>query len=174
MPVQIAVLDDYQQVAAGCADWERLPGAEVTFFVDHVDDLNAVARRLQRFDIIGIMRERTPFPAELLQRLPNLRLLVTTGRHNAAVDVAAATALGIKVCGTPSPGHGTAELAFGLILDLAPRPDRPGRLGTGGGLAGRGWTGSVRGHPRFARAREPGESGSPFRSRLRNGGNRLE
>lgn len=119
MPVQIAVLDDYQQVAAGCADWERIPDAGVTFFADHVDDLDAVAKRLQRFDIIGIMRERTSFPAGLLQRLPNLRLLVTTGRHNAAVDVAAATALGITVCGTPSPGHATAELAFGLILDLA-------------------------------------------------------
>ena len=119
MSVQIAVLDDYQQVAAGYADWERIPDAEVTFFADHLDDLDAVAERLQGFDIIGIMRERTPFPAELLQRLPGLRLLVTTGRHNPAVDLAAATALGITVCGTPSPGHPTAELALGLILDLA-------------------------------------------------------
>jgi len=119
MSVLIAVLDDYQQVAAACADWERIPDAEVTFFADHLDGLDGVAERLQGFDIIGIMRERTPFPAALLERLPNLRLLVTTGRHNAAVDVAAATALGITVCGTPSPGHPTAELAFGLILDLA-------------------------------------------------------
>jgi phosphoglycerate dehydrogenase-like enzyme len=119
MPLRIAVLDDYQQVAAGCADWERIPDAELTFFAGHLDDLDAAAERLLGFDIIGIMRERTPFPAALLERLPNLGLLVTTGRHNAAVDVAAATALGITVCGTPSPGHPTAELAFGLILDLA-------------------------------------------------------
>lgn len=119
MPVHIAVLDDYQQVAAGCADWGRIPDAEVTFLSGHLDDLDALADRLEPFEIIGIMRERTPFPAGLLRRLPNLRLLVTTGRHNAAVDLEAAAGFGITVCGTASPGHPTAELTFGLILDLA-------------------------------------------------------
>jgi phosphoglycerate dehydrogenase-like enzyme len=115
----IAVLDDYQQVAAGCADWSAIPDADVTFFSDHLSNLDALAERLRPFEIIGIMRERTPFPAELLRRLPSLRLLITTGRRNAAIDVDAATELGITVCGTPSQGHATAELAFGLILDLA-------------------------------------------------------
>jgi phosphoglycerate dehydrogenase-like enzyme len=119
MSLRIALLDDYQQVAAGCADWGRIPDAEVTFFSDHLDNLDALTDRLRPFEIVGIMRERTPFPAGLLRRLPNLRFLVTTGRHNAAVDLEAAVGLGITVCGTASPGHATAELAFGLILDLA-------------------------------------------------------
>jgi phosphoglycerate dehydrogenase-like enzyme len=119
MTPRIAVLDDYQQVAESCADWARIRGAEVTFFSDHLADRDRLVERLQPYEIIGIMRERTPFPAELLQALPALRLLVTTGRRNAAVDVAAAKELGVTVCGTPSPGHATAELAFGLILDLA-------------------------------------------------------
>ena len=112
---RVAILDDYQKVAASSADWTALPdGVEVTFFHDHVGDADQLVARLAPFEVIGAMRERTPFPASLLQRLPNLRLLITTGLRNASIDVAAAQRLGITVCGTRSSGHATAELAVTL------------------------------------------------------------
>jgi phosphoglycerate dehydrogenase-like enzyme len=117
---RVAVLDDYQKVAERMADWTVLPeGVEVTFFHDHLDDADRLVARLAPFEIIGIMRERTPFPAALLERLPNLRLLITTGLRNASIDLAAARRLGITVCGTRASGHATAELAIALILALA-------------------------------------------------------
>lgn len=116
--VRVAVLDDYQQVASSFADWDRL-GAEVRFFSDHLDDHQALADRLTGFDVIVAMRERTPFRRPLLEALPDLRLLVTTGMRNASIDLDAATDLGITVSGTTSPGAGTAELAFGLVIALA-------------------------------------------------------
>lgn len=116
--VRIAVLDDYQEVAARCADWKSL-AAEIEFFSDPLSDHVRVAERLAGYDVIVAMRERTPFPRELLEQLPDLRLLITTGMRNASFDVAAAKELGITVCGTESPGHATAELAFGLILAKA-------------------------------------------------------
>ena len=83
-PVRIAVLDDYQGVALEMADWSVLaPDAEVSVFRDPVSAVDALARRLDGFDIISIMRERTRFGRELLERLPKLRLLVTTGQRNA-------------------------------------------------------------------------------------------
>ena len=98
---RIAVLDDYQSVAAGFTDWSTLPEpAEVVEFHDHLADEDAVADRLQPFDVVIAMRERTDFRRSLLERLPNLRLLVTTGRRNKSVDVEAATERGITVCGT--------------------------------------------------------------------------
>jgi len=118
--VKIVVLDDYQRVALDSADWQDLPDhVELTVFHDHLAEEAAVAERLRDFEIVGIMRERTPFPRSLFERLPKLRLLVTTGMANAAIDLAAARDHGVTVCGTPSPGHATAELAFGLILALA-------------------------------------------------------
>src|ERR671918_900672 len=120
MATQVAILDDYQKVAESSADWSTLPeDVEVTFFHDHLADPDRLAERLAPFAIVGIMRERTPFPGALLERLPNLRLLITTGPRNASVDVAAAQRLGITVCGTRSSGHATAELAMALILALA-------------------------------------------------------
>jgi phosphoglycerate dehydrogenase-like enzyme len=120
MPTRVAILDDFQKVAQGAADWTALPkGVELTFFHGHLDDPDQLAARLALFEVIGIMRERTPFPETLLQRLPNLRLLITTGPRNASIDVAAARRLGITVCGTRSSGHATAELAMTLILALA-------------------------------------------------------
>src|SRR6187551_1201794 len=90
-PLHVAILDDYQKVAQHYADWGSLPkGSDVQFFSDH----------LSSEDALVAMRERTPFPRSLLTRLPNLRLLVTTGARNAAIDVAAAGALGITVSGT--------------------------------------------------------------------------
>src|SRR5262245_21876862 len=117
MTRRVAILDDYQKVAERLADWRALPdGVEVTFFHDHLEDGDRLVARLAPFEIIGLMRERTPFPAALLERLPNLRLLITTGPRNASIDLAAARRLGITVCGTRASGHATAELTMALIL----------------------------------------------------------
>jgi phosphoglycerate dehydrogenase-like enzyme len=118
-PVRIAVLDDYQGVALEMADWSSLPPeAEVTTFCDHLVDEDALAARLAPFQVVCAMRERTPLPRSLLQRLPALRLIVTTGARNAAIDIAAAHELGITVCGTKACAHGTPELTWALILAL--------------------------------------------------------
>jgi phosphoglycerate dehydrogenase-like enzyme len=116
--MRVAVLDDYQEVAASYADWARL-GAEVTFFPDHLADHEALIARLSGFDVIVAMRERTPFQRPLLGALPNLRLLVTTGMRNASIDVKAAADLDITVSGTSSPGVATAELAFAMVLAMS-------------------------------------------------------
>jgi phosphoglycerate dehydrogenase-like enzyme len=114
--VKIAVLNDYQDVARSLADWSRLGEHEVTFFHEPLDD---PGRALAAFDVVCAMRERTAFPAEVFDRLPNLRLLVTTGMRNAAIDMDAAAAHGVIVCGTEVPPTPTAELAWGLVLALA-------------------------------------------------------
>jgi phosphoglycerate dehydrogenase-like enzyme len=116
--MRIAVLDDYQQVAESLADWSRLD-ADVEYLHEHIADQPELLRRLAGFDVIVAMRERTPFPRSLLQGLPDLRLLVTTGRANASIDTHAATELGIVVSGTGSLAHPTGELAMALILTLA-------------------------------------------------------
>ena len=117
----IAVLDDYQGVSQQLADWSILPeGCDVQVFRDHLSDLDAVAERLREFEVVCAMRERTPFSRELLERLPNLRLLVTAGMRNASIDTEAATDLGVLVCGTDGgPTNPPAELNWGLILALA-------------------------------------------------------
>src|SRR5262244_1606421 len=117
---RVAILDDYQGVALEMANWSALPSAcQVQVFRDHLTDLAALAERLSHFEIITCMRERTPFRRDLLERLPNLRLLVTTGMRNAAIDLAAATDLGVLVCGTAGgPDSPPAELTWGLILAL--------------------------------------------------------
>ncbi|RBY91075.1 D-2-hydroxyacid dehydrogenase family protein [Blastococcus sp. TF02A-30] len=118
--MRIAVLDDYQSVAAEYCDWSRVPGpVEVVEFHDHVADPEALARRLQPFDAIIAMRERTDFRRPLLESLPNLKLLVTTGMRNKSIDVAAAVERGITVCGTGSVGPATAEMTWALILAVA-------------------------------------------------------
>ena len=117
---RIAVLDDYQGVAFEHGDWSRLRAAhQVVAFRRHLGNEDQVAEALQQIDFVCVMRERTPFPRSLLARLPRLKLLVTSGAKNAAIDMAAARELGITVCGTRSPGHAASELAFGLILALA-------------------------------------------------------
>ena len=130
---RIAVLDDYQYVAASFADWTRLPEpVEVVEFADHIDDTTTLVRRLQPFDVVIAMRERTPFPRAVLERLPNLKLLVTTGSRNASIDVAAATERGVTVCGTGAHPPGTAELTWALILAVArhvPQEDASVRAG---------------------------------------------
>lgn len=120
--MKIAILDDYQGVARGLADWDRLPaGSDLHVFHEHIADRERLVAALEPFDVLVVMRERTPFPADLLARLPNLRLLVTTGTRNFAIDLEACRARGITVCGTAIGGTPTAELAWGLILALAKR-----------------------------------------------------
>lgn len=113
--MRIVVLDDYQGVAAGLAAWDGLP-AEVVFVADVVSDDDHLVRLLSGADVVVAMRERTAFTAERLGRLPDLRLLVTTGMANAAIDLQAARDGGVVVCGTGSPSTATPELTWGLIL----------------------------------------------------------
>jgi phosphoglycerate dehydrogenase-like enzyme len=120
MRVRCAVLDDYQNVALKMADWSQVTGdVDVTVFNERLGDEAAVARALQGFGIVCLMRERTPFPRSLIEKLPDLKLIVTTGLRNAAIDVAAAKARAITVCGTEGAKNHTAELAVGLMIDLA-------------------------------------------------------
>jgi len=115
--MRIAILDDYQNVALELADWS---GLETTVFSDHIDDEAALAARLAPFEAICLMRERTGFPRSLIEKLPNLRLLVTAGMYNAAIDLDAARDHGIVVSGTGAPAaQGTAELTLAMILALA-------------------------------------------------------
>ena len=125
--MRVAILDDYQGVALEMTDWSTLPREmQVQVFRDHLADTDAVAERLKDFEIVVIMRERTPFGRALLEHLPNLQLLVTKGMLNAAIDLNAATDLGIVVCGTGGFGNPTAELAWGLILSLLRHIPREG------------------------------------------------
>jgi len=115
--MRIALLDDYQQCALGLADWKSLdPDATVQVFSDHIHELEPLAKRLHTFECVVLMRERTPFPRALFEKLPNLKLLITSGRRNASIDEQAATDHGVQVCGTDLKGMGTAELTWGLIL----------------------------------------------------------
>lgn len=142
---RIAVLDDYQSVAADFCDWSKVPGpVDVTTFADTLTGEDALAERLQPFDVVVAMRERTAFPRTLLERLPGLKLLVTTGMRNKSIDTAAASEFGITVCGTGSQPTATAELTWALILATLrhiPQEDAGVRAGgwqqtIGGDLAG--------------------------------------
>jgi phosphoglycerate dehydrogenase-like enzyme len=138
---RVAILDDYQGVALEMADWGVLPpDCRVQVFRDHLSDREALVERLKDFEVITCMRERTPFRRDLLERLPNLRLLVTTGMRNAAIDLQAATDLGVLVCGTAGgPEAPPAELTWGLILALVrhiPREDAATRAGHWGTTVG--------------------------------------
>ena len=145
--MKIAVLDDYQGVGQDMADWGgQLPkGCELLFFQDHVSNEDELVARLKDFQVVMGMRERTPFPRSVLERLPELRLLITTGARNAGFDEAAATELGITICGTQGAGEGPTELTWGLIIGLLrhiPEEDqrtRQGKWGTeiGVGLKGK-------------------------------------
>jgi phosphoglycerate dehydrogenase-like enzyme len=131
--MNIALLDDYQNVAMKMADWNSLaPRATVTAFPDHLDGIDALAERLHPFDAVMLMRERTRVPRALLERLPNLKLLITAAMWNASVDIDAATERGIQVCGTDDLPTPAAEMALGLMLALAraiPQEERAIRAG---------------------------------------------
>ncbi|MEM7776839.1 MAG: D-2-hydroxyacid dehydrogenase family protein [Pseudomonadota bacterium] len=119
---RIAVLDDYQNLAKTLADWSAIEKAhDVTVFNQQLVGEDAVTAALSQFDVICVMRERTPFPANQIAKLANLKLIVTAGMRNAAIDIAAAEARGVTVCGTPSPRNSqpTAELALGSMIALA-------------------------------------------------------
>lgn len=143
--MRVVVLDDFQQVAHELADWPAGSGWTVEFEHRRLDGDDAVAARLADADAVVLMRERTPFPTGLLERLPRLRLLVTGGMRNAAVDMAAAARLGKTVCGVPGFSPATAELAWALLLALlrsVPLEDAALRAGrwqstVGTGLEGR-------------------------------------
>jgi phosphoglycerate dehydrogenase-like enzyme len=117
--MRCVVLDDYQGVAKSYADWSVLDGVETTTIREHLRDEHAVVAAVADAEIVVVMRERTPLPARLLARLPRLRLLVTSGMRNAALDVAAANGRGVVVCGTPSSPTPPVELTWALVLGLA-------------------------------------------------------
>jgi len=117
---RVAVLDDYQSVALSLADWKILgPDVSVQAFHERISGEDTLAKRLGDFQVVVVMRERTHFPRSLLERLPKLKLLVTTGMRNVAIDAKAAAELGIVVSGTALLTPPTAELTWGLIIALA-------------------------------------------------------
>jgi phosphoglycerate dehydrogenase-like enzyme len=117
--LRCAILDDYQNVALTLADWSVLADrVEITSFTNILTSTDEAARALHGFDIICAMRERTPFPRGLFEALPNLKLLVTSGMRNAAIDLAAAKHCSVTVCGTAMVGNPTIGIATGLLLEL--------------------------------------------------------
>lgn len=128
MTTRVAILDDYQNIAFQAADWSSLPSdVELTVFNEHIKGEQAVVDALADFDVVVAMRERTPFPATLIEKLPKLKLLVTTGMRNFAIDMEAARKRGLSVCGTALLPYPAFEHAWALILALfkqIPREDR--------------------------------------------------
>ena len=117
---KIAVLDDYQRVALDSADWSALRGrADIAVFQDHLADPDAVIDRLLPFDVICVMRERTPLPRSVIERLPNLKLIASTGPVNASIDLAAARDHAVAVVHTGYRSDPTIELTWALILACA-------------------------------------------------------
>jgi phosphoglycerate dehydrogenase-like enzyme len=120
MMMKIAILDDYQNVALQMADWTAISQrAEVTVFSDHLSDLDAVVRRLEPFDVVCVMRERTPLRRDTIARLPNLKLIASTAPRNAGIDVEAAKERGIAVATTGYRSTPTIEMTWALILASA-------------------------------------------------------
>jgi len=121
MQHRLAILDDYQDVAHGFADWSSLEadGVTVTSYREPFASEDALVSALAGVTIVIAMRERTAFPREVLEKLPGLQLLVTTGMANASIDVAAAAELGVTVCGTPGSPTAAPELTWALLLALA-------------------------------------------------------
>ncbi len=149
--MRVAILDDYQQVSLASTDWSAVRSrAEIDVFARHIASTEALVSALEPYDVIVAMRERTFFDASRLSQLPRLRLLVTTGMANTSIDLAAASAQGITVCGTGGSAYSTAELTWGLILALVrhiPEEDRRMKTaGRAGGAAlgvGGGWQQTV-------------------------------
>jgi phosphoglycerate dehydrogenase-like enzyme len=120
MSLKGAILDDYQNVARTVADWSPVAkDVDFAVFTEALGGPSQVVAALKDCAVVCLMRERTPFGKDVIDALPALKLVVTSGMRNAAIDVAAAAARGIPVCGTESLGHPTAELTFGLMLELA-------------------------------------------------------
>src|SRR3954463_12668269 len=131
--LRCAILDDYYDTALSLADWPRLGDkVDVTAFTHPFASEDAATSALADFDVVCAMRERTPFPRALIERLPNLKLLITTGGRNRGIDLEACAERGITVCGTPSFAHPTVDLTWGLILSLMRRiPEQEAALRQG-------------------------------------------
>lgn len=148
--MRVAILDDYQQVSLASADWSAVRSrGQIDVFAQHIERTETLVSALEPYDVVVAMRERTAFDAARLDQLPRLRLLVTTGMGNAAIDLAACASRGVTVCGTGGIGSATAELTWGLILALLrhiPEEDRrlkmAGRAG-GAALGIGGWQQTV-------------------------------
>ena len=122
MAIRCAILDDYQNVALKLADWGKVKDrVEIKVFQEHLGGSDKVIAALQGFQIIVAMRERTAFPKTVLDALPDLKLLITTGMRNASIDTEAAKARGVTVCGTGTFGNPTSGVAIGLMLELTRR-----------------------------------------------------
>lgn len=120
--MKVAILDDYQNVALSMADWSPVAAhAEITVFNDHLGDPDAVVERLAPFDVLCVMRERTPLPGSVIERLPRLKMIASTGPFNAAIDVAAAQERGIHIGTTGGYIESTVELTWALILGAVRR-----------------------------------------------------
>lgn len=147
--VGIAILDDYQNVVLDMADWDSLgTDAKVTVFNSHIDDQAELVKRLEKFNVIVINRERTSFARSLIEKLPNLKLLITGGMYNKSIDFAAAKENDVIVCGTQMLGNPTPELTWGLLLSLArniPVEDKNVREGGWQTTVGIGLKGSILG-----------------------------
>ena len=138
--MRVAILDDYQQVSLASADWSAVRSlGQIDVFAEHIGRTEALVSALEPYDVVVAMRERTPFDVDRLGQLPRLRLLVTTGMGNTSIDLEAAAARGVTVCGTGGIGSSTAELTWGLILALIRHiPEEDQRLkqaGRAGGAA---------------------------------------
>ncbi len=120
--LRAAILDDYQDVALKFADWSPIAGdVEITVFNEPFKDQADAIEQLKEFQIVAGMRERTPFPRAVIEALPELKLLITTGARNNSFDLAAAAERGVTVCGTGTAGNPTVGIAFGLMLELTRR-----------------------------------------------------
>lgn len=120
MKLRCAILDDYQSIAVELADWSSVSDKiDVQSFSNHFEGEEHLVKAISDFEIVVIMRERTPFTASLFEKLPNLKLLITSGMRNAAIDLVAATKHGVTVCGTASRPEPPTELTWALLLNLA-------------------------------------------------------
>jgi phosphoglycerate dehydrogenase-like enzyme len=136
---RIAILDDYQRAALSLADWSVLEAqATVSVFNDHLADSDAVVQRLQPFDVVCVMRERTPMTRTIIERLPNLRMIASTGSRNASIDLKAAEERGVQVVHTGYTSAPTIELTWALILASARN-----LVAENASLRGGGWQQSV-------------------------------
>jgi phosphoglycerate dehydrogenase-like enzyme len=119
MALRCAILDDYQNIVLKVADWSKVKGdVDIKVFNEHLGGPDKVIAALKGFDIVVAMRERTGFPKAVIDALPELKLLITTGMRNASIDTEAAKARGVTVCGTGSFGSPTSGIAIGLMLEL--------------------------------------------------------
>lgn len=136
--MKLAILDDYQNAALGSADWSSLgPDMDITVFDKHMGtDEDHIAGQLQPFEILVAMRERTPFPASLIEKLPNLKLLVTTGMRNLAIDLDACSKAGVVVSGTAMFPYPAAEHALAMMMELAKKITVENRIMHEGGWQG--------------------------------------